>query len=89
MLPSHEARAFLTCSLAHALNGTELVVKIMLRSLALPKIKVYLLRLFFWAQSAVVFQAYGAACRSISGTVDPAVPLSYSQVFTAGEPRVL
>lgn len=37
------------------------------------------------AQSAVVFQAYGAACRSISGTIDPDVPLSYSQVFTAGE----
>eukprot|EP00884_Botryococcus_braunii_P002858 jgi/Botrbrau1/12573/Bobra.0169s0107.1 len=35
-------------------------------------------------QSAVVFQAYGAACRTISGTVDPATPLLYSQVFKAG-----
>lgn len=36
-------------------------------------------------QSAVVFQAYGAACRAISGEDDTKVPLPYSQVCAAGD----
>ena len=35
-------------------------------------------------QSAVVFQAYGVACRAITGKSQSDAPLSYSQVCAAG-----
>lgn len=37
------------------------------------------------AQNAVAFHAYGVACRHFAGGPDPATPLTYPEVYAAGD----